>query len=100
MYRGSLPAGTTGLSYPYPILQIVMVGDVKTIRFVHDRSQYVYWYDETADEIKSSYYGFSGAAVLSHNIGLQCGLDLPGSAVANYIVNSKEDVTWRLDPLP
>ena len=59
----------------------------------------MYWYDETQDTIISSSYGFSGAAILAHNFALSCGLDLTGSAVANYQITDKDQVTWRLDPL-
>lgn len=100
MFRGSLPADSSSRTYPYPILQIVTIDSVLSIRFVHDRASRVYWYDETEDSIKSSPYGFSGAANLAHSIGLQCGVDLPGSTVADYEISSKNDVTWRLDPLP
>lgn len=100
MFRGSLPADSAGRSYPYTILQIVTINSVLSIRFVHERAGRVYWYDETQDEIISSPYGFSGAAALAHNIGVQCGVDLHGGNVVDYVVDSKSDVTWRLDPLP
>lgn len=100
VFRGSLPADSAGRSYNYPILQVVTIDSVLSIRFVHDRASRVYWYDETQDEIISSPYGFSGAANLAHHIGVQCGVNLPGSIVADYQISSKSDVTWRLDPLP